>query len=552
MLTKSIVYLSADSFSGLLPQAQDALDAAIQVEEDMRWKSDPFWLLLRDLHSAGFGFQISDQFIVDVLEALAFNVVFVTASEKQRPMTFSALKAFAAEGSWVIDPHQLVRIDNGSKNPAPRMFFGNKAPLNPKAFKYVIELPLEDVLAKLLRDGTCLWCGNCTDRRFWANLYKELQEAVQPEKKRISRPEVIQPADKFQSTKNGYLTTLEAERIYYASLLAERLFDFDPPNEKRGSASILQILLHHCEEQISRKLSSGAQAGLERQIEYFMKRNEPIVINFAQAVMRTPNCLKFSELHNLPTQAWLHLAYFFNVVHAKIKTIYEPGIKIILFDEAMLFGELFGYTKAQLDLHLKSVRHFIATLNSPIEIFPMTKEMFNCDEAQQIKVDITNDRVYAIACSHPKMTCKEAMDPLYVSRQKNFTELRSIIGREIWDHAFELCTYINQLMTWRKNNKLSEKILVFPSIDACITDKDDRIVFDITAPATLIHGVPVLSRKKAHNKIQIIPEYRIHRGDHGKVHPVRLAVSELGLSPEEISSIGQSDILFYYLTRDSF
>ena len=295
-------------------------------------------------------------------------------------------------------------------------------------------------------------------------------------------------------------------------------------------------------------MSGRERNRLANQINGFVRANKPVVITISLAIgCRISNSLKFREQVNLPTQAWAHLAWFFSLVNEKVQRIYAPGLRVVIFDEATLFARLMGLSPQEVKQHLMATRKIIAAMNAPIEIVEMRPEMFPSEEVQAITVSVDNEIIYAIACSMLGMRRAEAMDPLYRTREKDFSTLREMMGLDLWDRARTIAEEVARCLQWRKRARLFDKLLGVSGIDACVTDKGERLVFDVTSNALLNHGMPVIRREQSGlYKAWIVPEYRIRESvvideKTRYTRPVCISPSEFGLKGP--------DYTFYYLVK---
>jgi hypothetical protein len=312
-------------------------------------------------------------------------------------------------------------------------------------------------------------------------------------------------------------TTFEKEIEFYRGLIKEKMKGYNVPRNKGNL--ILKILLSHCEEGI--KISEEEKAELTRIINQYVSCNASIAISLTMALgMRVPNPLKFKEVVHFPTLAWLHLAFYFSLLNKKVQTVYSPGVKIFIFEEATLFGPwIFGMDIKLIEQMLKICEYFFKELEAPVEIIKLLPEHFPNEEVEQIEVEITPSQVYAIACSLPSMNNEEFMQFLYCKRSRDYDELKKI-SPKIWKEAEEITRKMMKALTYRKRKKLFQKLLNdIELIDACVTDKNGRIVFDITSPALWNHGMPVV--RKNPYKMYIIPEYRIPK-EYPEATPIKI------------------------------
>lgn len=346
---------------------------------------------------------------------------------------------------------------------------------------------------------------------------------------------------KTPDTSTG-ITTIDREAKYLDAHRRFVLESYEPPQGAIDEA-ILKVLLAHSERNVV--VSKTDRERMQGQIAPFVKKGLPIPVSITFATgLRAPNPLKFETVENLPHYGWLHFADFMKTVNEKVRRRYEPGLRTIIFEEATIFGPLLGFSDEEVKDCLEASGRLFAAMGDPFERHFLTPDMFPADKVAKMPVNITDEsRIYAIVCSRPEMNCVAAIDPLYTDRQnRSYAEIRRLVGQELWDDSKRLTEEMARHLDYRKKVNLFEQILDHPvAIDATVTDKDGRVVFDVTSPAMFNHGMPVVRRdSNGLHKVQIVPEYRIKRGDiAGK--PVKIDRSEL-LDPKR----GKGYMTFYY------
>ncbi|KKP69995.1 hypothetical protein A2X44_02160 [candidate division CPR3 bacterium GWF2_35_18] len=352
-----------------------------------------------------------------------------------------------------------------------------------------------------------------------------------------ARPSIILPHT------NG-MTTLATEVAFLESLLGWRMDQYHLPKETDTAMAVLKIILGHTENCI--KLSDDEKIRLWDVIQQAINLQQPVPITISFAVgSRMPNLLKFKELIAYPTLGWLHMAWVFRFINEKIQRIYKPGMQILLFDEATLFaGVIPGIVAEDVERQLQYFNQIITAIGAPITIIPMTPEMLPWEQAQHIPMSSHDAITYAMACCYPGMTNPDAMDPLYTNRAKDYLVLRMLIGEETWQTAITLSERVLRTLALRKQNRLFERLLndlgFQNHINACITDKSERVVIDVTKVLTN-HGMPVVYRDaNGRLVVHIVPEYRLQREHPGAI-PVRI-------SPNEFGTQGVP-FVFYYLGK---
>lgn len=287
---------------------------------------------------------------------------------------------------------------------------------------------------------------------------------------------------------------------------------------------ILSVLLGMCERGTDITL---VHAHLLGKIRALIALNKPITISLSLAVgCKIPNPLKFNEF-DTPTFGWLHLAWFFSLLNEKVKLIYPPGVEIVLFDEAKLFEHEMNLPNVDTFLH--QVETLFRAMDAPIKIIPLTKEMIP-GAANVVPVHVPDEIVYAMVCSLPEMTDTVVMDPLYARRAKDLPAARQRVGEALWQKATTIAGTVSAVLTLRKQQGLFQRLAGENLLDACITDKTERLVFDVTSPCLINHGVPVvdIDPLTGRYKLFVTPIYRVQRGDYGNPRPV---IWDLGNGP---------------------
>ncbi|MCA9390299.1 hypothetical protein KC571_02740 [candidate division WWE3 bacterium] len=520
---------------GLNSNGVDPMELALEMDGDI---PIPL-LLLKDLFVGGFHIFTETEWFGEFLQLLlmieptVLPVLPTSWPDGLKQLDAESVVTWCGKQTWIVDPMGFVPRDRLNTC----ALISTEAPQVRNSWSKVIEVRQSEVECEVWVDGRPRSNLPMSETRFFINLGRQVNALIAEESVTQSAPKVVQPT--LKHAKGQLTTTLAAEIGYLQTLLDNRLFNFISPDGPIPN-QILDIIITHTERQV--EVSGTAQRQLRSLIGEFVRAKEPILITISMAIgCRIPNSLKYSEMVQLPTFAWLYMAWFFKFINEKVKTIYEPGIRVVFFDEATLFAELMELDPEDVRRHLLATRALIKQIGAPIEIIEMEPKMFEYEQARQISVGVTIDKIYAIAMSMQDMTMAEAMDPLYVTRDKDWAALKRLIGPKIWDEAERRVKEITQVLAWRKKADLFGKILGRSGVDACITDKDERIVFDVTANALINHGIPVVERKGERLVVRIVPEYRVEK-EYPNARPVYLDVSELG-----VEQPGFDKILFYYL-----
>ncbi len=383
---------------------------------------------------------------------------------------------------------------------------------------------------------------DASDGRVAIQVNKSVYEAVSSEaKKTVKLPDI----------ERG-ITNLDQEVEFLKDMRKYRLRSYEAPTGPVHD-SIVRILEQHHEQSVP--LTKDDVHELARKITPFIKDGIPVPVSLTFALtLRAPNSLKYKEGENLPTYGWLHFIDFMATVNEKVKRVYPPGIKIFMFEEGTLFGERLGVSKESVAKNMEFNRRAIQKLDAPIELIPLVPEDFPDKEVERTNIPLVDDtQIYALVCSRPDVTDPSVFQYLYEenSRQnRNWSEIKQKVG-PIWNAAHETSKYIRRALQYRKSSKLFERLIKREdpryakhdnpiAIDATVTDKEGRIVFDVTT--TLFkHGMTVVRRNtNGEHKVVIVPEYRIPR-----LFPKAKGVS---ISRDQLDG-GKGAATFYYIEQ---
>ena len=490
----------------------DKSSEIIALEILEKAEKDEYWRMIIDLGEAGVTLVVPEN-LIGAFQQIGFDYRLIKTGEKPED-----LKVIKKSVAWIYDPQSLV------KTTPEKMVVSIHYPQS--AFAKVIKVDIEGTSA-VISVGDDRRKLDLTSRRFQADLFKALEKIAATYKPlQLTLPDVTSGA-----------TTIKKEVDFYRSLLSIRMAGYSPP---RGSVAegILGVIIAHTEEKI--EVPAAELARLTNIIRIYVRRNQPIPITLSFAIgTRIPNPLKFKEAVALPTLAWLYLAFFFTLINEKVKTIYGPGLRVVIFDEATLFASLTGLEPASVMQMLSVCRKLFLMLGAPVEVVELKPDLFPEKEVEAINVGIDFDQTYAVACSLPDMLQTDVMADLYVRRDRNYQSLRLMMGEDVWRKAETTAVTMAKYLSYRKRARIFSHILgINDFIDACITDKATRIVFDVTANALLNHGMPVVSRlADGAHKIWIVPEYRISV-EYPKAKQVKI-------SPMEFSLTGEPYVFYY-------
>ncbi len=341
----------------------------------------------------------------------------------------------------------------------------------------------------------------------------------------------------LQRCEDGSLkTNLNQESRFLDSMIKWRLQSIKLKEESTNQA-VLKILLSSSESGIA--VSPELMQSWTLVINDCVKNNQPVTLSMSLAIgTRIPNRLKYFDDVNLPTFGWMYFFFFIRLLHEKVKLVYPPGIKMVIFDEAWLFGRYLGISRDIIEVNLKAVQRIIDLMDVPVEIILMQEEHFDLAEVNQIEPRVSLSQVYGFLCSLPEMNNPAVMHHLYRRRKRNYTKIQMAAGA-LWEEAQKKCGQVAQYLAWRKKTNLFGRLISGNYIDTTITDKDERLVLDITC-SLMNHGMPVTRyNNNGMLKVDIVPEYRIP-GEYESVAPVWIQKADFGIDME-------GSFKFYYI-----
>jgi len=347
-----------------------------------------------------------------------------------------------------------------------------------------------------------------------------------------SRPEVILPC-----FGENLITTIEKEIVFLQSLVAVRKYDYIHSGVTTNGITelIMRIFLHHTKRSV--KISLGEYTKLSKQVDVFVQKKKPILITLSINVGgRIQNKLKFFDSTNLPTFAWLHLAWYFKMINEKIKQVYEPGIKVVFLDEASLFFDILGIAEFTVRQNLVASKILFEAIDAPVEIRPLEKRVFPLVVETS---EVSDSQTFSMLCMLPQMTDEQIMLPLYVKRERNYVRIKEEVGEQMWLKAKRFASIANAMLDWRKKVDLFGQWGYGGALDACIVEKPDRLVFKTTSKTFFNHGMPVIKRDdNGLYKILILPESRIKTEFSD--------AQAISLDPQKAFDIDEPKYTFYY------
>lgn len=508
-----------------------AVALALEVEDD------PHIDLLRDLSAAGVTIFIQceegqEGVVESGVDLLDINSTVAPPGYAGKVYDPEGLRKWCSDQAYVVDSGGAVQLIRAE------MLISQRPPRRPGVFRRVIEVtwdpdappqaPVLDISSGV--DRAKVRSVGVTPSRFYGdvtNLLAKLAARVGP-----PRPTIVLPR-----ISAGRVTTLQEEVKFLDTYLAWQLWGYQPP-AGQVPGGIMQILLSACEERV--EVSTTARAGLRRIIAEYVRKSEPIPISITLALgIVVNNPLKFLQWQNLPTYGWVYLAWWFRVLNEKVQRIFEPGIKLCVFEEGIVFGPWLDISEEEVARCLQATEVINQAIGAPIVSYPMLPEHFPPEVERLEGVGVTDEEIYAIVCSHPRMDDREVIAPLYRFRDRSYLQMQRLAGG-IWDEAAEFALRKNRYLAWRKKAGLFERLSGHDSLlDAAITDKVHRLSLDITSPAMWNHGMPVMVREDSGKfTVWIVPEYRI-ADEFPKARRILISPKDFGLQGEPY--------VFYYL-----
>lgn len=494
----------------------------------------PVLEVLKDLSTAGVDLIVPDHIYDPNICVLDNGHVLLPQGNKlaESVATTQALYKYARKITFIHDPIGIIEANNHhielshatrraliSESPSRSNAFGKVISINTNGHPHYIEVRTSD-------DQT-YYFDTCNP-----DFVHEFIDTLS-----LSKPKENANTIKLPEVSAG-TTSLDQEVKFLDDLTRTKILNYRAPDLGSKPETILGILLAHSENKTA--VSTHARECLTQLLDQLISSEKPIPITMSIAVAtRILNRLKFFEPDNLPTYAWMHMGNFFRLINEKIQTIHPAGINVTIFDEATLLGPQLGISSADIAQHLTSTRHLLSLVKAPIQIIPLTTEMFPESEIVKINPQVTDEQIYAVVCSRQDMTSKQIMDQLYTSRDRNYSCIADLVGADMWEDSRRKAITIARHLEYRKQVGLFDKLVDQKGIDATVTDKADRIVFDITSNALFNHAMPLVRRdRNTMHKVRIIPEYRIPIIN-PNAKPVKIAKQEL--------LAGDGETTFYYI-----
>lgn len=372
-------------------------------------------------------------------------------------------------------------------------------------------------------------------------------------------------SEKVSFGKVCLITTLTQEVTFLRDWISYVMSTYSPPKGDRVK-QIVSILLKHCHD----TLSLNDKVLHERIILKWIEKKAAIPVTISMALGgRIPNPLKMSQETQLPTFAWLHLIAFFTLINEKVKRVYHPGLRIVVFEEANLDYEQYGLDLEKIKESLRVIQSMIDLLQAPVEIIPLAIDLF--EEGIRSVIQLDDRTIYSELCCLPEMVDPRIMASLYTSENTDFERVKQLAG-PLWQKAAEIKSFLLEKLAQRKQPRWDDGMCLFehliqlkpqdpPILDASVTRKMGRFSFKPTSPAYYCHGMPVIRRgsfsgSDNYLKVEIHPQYRIvgippykllgmpegyiFPSTYPEATPVLISPSDFGLE-------GEPYVFYYYL-----
>ena len=313
---------------------------------------------------------------------------------------------------------------------------------------------------------------------------------------------------------------------------------------------IFSLILGSCCKDVKKHFQNDV-AGAERIksiIEIYVQKNVPIPVTITFALyMRAKNSFKFSESHkNFPHLGWADFLCRLKYLNEKVKTFYQPGIRIFIFEEASLFYPVLNWRREDVDAFEVVVKNIIISIDMTdmLEIIPMGDMNFPTwdDWRQGITFEYASEHaindsvVFAMMTSCEEFTDRCLMDCLYSQNVCDYEMIKSLY-QSLWQIAYLKASYVRHVMDMRKSQNLWGKYVKeyyhamgidvneHDFLDGVITHKPGRLSLDM-GMVLPNHGMMILDGK-GH---RIEPEYRLQ---------------DTKALPVKASSSGKEFIFFY-------
>jgi hypothetical protein len=225
--------------------------------------------------------------------------------------------------------------------------------------------------------------------------------------------------------------------------------------------------------------------------------------------------------YNVPRLGDIWALYWFHYLDQKVKTVYPPGIHIVLIDEISL-SNLMGWNNNEMDLRKKIFRELIPK--------DLKVSIFDLPDFPEFKIYIPalEDETLMVLTSSEIISTEiqiSIAEELYKKHDKSWEEIKGKVGLSKWNDAQEIVNQMSRIKTARKETDWVSNFVFdnVPYIDGCILKKGrwSPDIWDSTSPQ---HGGALLvydgDRKFS---VKIVPEFRLI-GE--KRNPVSIPISE--------------------------
>lgn len=252
-----------------------------------------------------------------------------------------------------------------------------------------------------------------------------------------------------------------------------------------------------------------------KKINFFIKKNQPILFNITQFAFKVPNPLKTNR--RKPDLGELAFLSQLKDIVNLIKKIYSPGAKIIIYGESYVFNSAVEINFKEIDIYFKTIKKWISQLGWENDLIlydlrSLVKQIPNFQEHFQTNLKLlrqgwfTKDKSITseirrvtetlfLSINTRRYSIDKVMD-LYNQRKitnKFIKAIRDKLLKKAITRSFSYLAYHKSINT----SRLSE--LLFPnSLKLSFTFGSDKIcLHTINKESRLYpyHGVPILNEE---------------------------------------------------------
>jgi hypothetical protein len=262
---------------------------------------------------------------------------------------------------------------------------------------------------------------------------------------------------------------------------------------------------------------------IKRAISWAVKQGVPINISLLWAIgAHARSSFKIIDWqYNIPRLGDIWALYWFRYLDQKIKTIYSPGIHIVLIDEVSL-SNLMGWDNYEMNLRKNIFRELIPK--------DLKVSIFDLPDFPEFKIDIPalEDETLMVLTSSEMISTDlqiSISEELYKKHDKSWEDIKEKVGLSIWNNAQKIVSQMSRIKIARKETNWISNFVFndVPYIDGCILKKGrwSPDIWDSTSPQ---HGGSLLVYDGGRKfSIRIIPEFRLAEE---KRNPFKVPISE--------------------------